>query len=75
MRHPAGSHHRGWLKSLLASQFLLILALTTFVSAQEMNNVRAVRISHVEGTVQILDDNGVVFDQAHANMPVTRKCT
>jgi len=73
MRHPAGSHHRGWLKSLLASQFLLILALTTFVSAQEMNNVRAVRISHVEGTVQILDDNGVVFDQAHANMPVTQE--
>ncbi len=73
MRHPAGSQHKGWLKTSLTSQLLLTLALAPVVYAQDNNNVRAVRISHVEGTVQILDDNGVVFDQAHVNMPVTQE--
>ena len=73
MRHPAGSQHKGWLKTSLTSQLLLTLALASITYAQENNNVRAVRISHVEGTVQILDDNGVVFDQAHVNMPVTQE--
>lgn len=73
MRHPAGSQHKGWLKTSLTSQLLLTLALAPVIYAQENNNVRAVRISHVEGTVQILDDNGVVFDQAHVNMPVTQE--
>jgi hypothetical protein len=73
MRHPAGSQQQGWLKNSLTSQLILTLALTSFACAQENNNVRAVRISHIEGTVQILDDNGVVFDQAHVNMPVTQE--
>src|SRR5215813_12264193 len=73
MRHLTGSYRKGWLKNHLAIQLLLTLALTTVIYAQETNNVRAVRISHVEGTVQILDDNGVVFDQAHPNMPVTQE--
>jgi hypothetical protein len=73
MRHPAGSQHKGWLKTSLTSQLLLTFALASLTYAQENNNVRVVRISHVEGTVQILDDNGVVFDQAHVNMPVTQE--
>lgn len=53
-----------------------VVAAVVFISAtsafaQEYNNVRAVRLSDVEGTVQLLDNNGVVFDQAHPNMPVT----
>lgn len=73
MRHPANSQRRGWLQNRLVSQLLLAAALASVTYAQENNNVRAVRISHVEGTVQILDDNGVVFEQAHANMPVTQE--
>lgn len=73
MRHLAASYRKGWLKNHLVLQLLLTFALTTVIYAQETNSVRAVRISHVEGTVQILDDNGVVFDQAHANMPVTQE--
>ncbi|QNI34120.1 FecR domain-containing protein [Alloacidobacterium dinghuense] len=73
MRHPENSHRRGWFSSHLVSQLLLTAALASVAYAQETNNVRSVRISHVEGTVQILDDNGVVFDQAHANMPVTEQ--
>ena len=41
------------------------------ISAQE-NQVRAVRISYVQGTVKLVDASGVEFDQAHANMPVTQ---
>jgi hypothetical protein len=69
----AASKHKGWLGNRLFSLLLVTFAFTTCIAAQETNNVRAVRISHVEGTVQILDDNGVVFDQAHANMPVTQE--
>jgi len=51
----------------------LAFSLVPFAKAQETNNnVRAVRISHVEGTVQLVDSSGVAFDQAHANMPVTQ---
>jgi hypothetical protein len=60
---------------LLLFPLLLVLAfsLTPFSIAQETNNnVRAVRISHVEGTVQLSGSGGVTFDQAHANMPVTQ---
>lgn len=63
---------KGWFKVSLLSQLLLTAAITSFAYAQEVNNVRAVRISDVQGTVQVLDNNGVVFDQAHANMPVTQ---
>ncbi|WP_158748890.1 DUF6600 domain-containing protein [Acidobacterium sp. S8] len=66
MRHLDGSKSRLIFHLLLAS----VLAPVTF--SQGTNNVRAVRISHVEGTVQLLDDKGVVFDQAHVNMPVTQ---
>jgi len=72
MRHPTNSQLRGWFKNHFVSQLLVAVALASVTCAQDTNNVRAVRISHVEGTVQILDDNGVVFDQAHANMPVTQ---
>lgn len=58
--------------SRFALPLLLALASTPLLVAQAVNNVRVVRISHVEGTVQLLDDHGVVFDQAHANMPVTQ---
>jgi hypothetical protein len=73
MRRLAASYRKGWLNQHLAFLLLLTFAFTTFIYAQDTNNVRAVRISYVEGTVQILDDNGVVFDQAHANMPVTQE--
>jgi FecR protein len=72
MRHPAGSHIKRSIGLHLASQLILATTFASFAFAQETNNVRAVRISYVEGTVQILDDNGVVFDQAHPNMPVTQ---
>ncbi len=72
MRHPADSQRKGRLQKQLVLQLLLTVALTSLIYAQDNNNVRAVRISHLEGTVQILDDNGVVFDQAHVNMPVTQ---
>jgi hypothetical protein len=67
------SKRKGWFGNHLLSLLLVASAFTSCITAQETNNVRAVRISHVEGTVQILDDNGVVFDQAHANMPVTQE--
>jgi FecR protein len=72
MRHPAYSQRRGWFHNRLVFQLLLAAALASVAYSQDNNNVRAVRISAIEGTVQILDDNGVVFDQAHANMPVTQ---
>lgn len=72
MRHRVNSQVRGLFHNRLVSQLLVLLALASVAYAQDTNSVRAVRISHVEGTVQILDDNGVVFDQAHANMPVTQ---
>jgi len=73
MRHLADWRHHRWSRSLIF-QFLFALAATSLTFAQnntDNNNVRAVRISHVEGTVQLLDSSGVVFDQVHANMPVT----
>lgn len=36
------------------------------------NNVRAVRLSDVQGTVQILDDGETAFSQAQLNMPVVQ---
>ena len=72
MRHPVNSPIRGWFQNHLVSQLFVLLVLASVACAQDTNNVRAVRISYVEGTVQILDDSGVVFDQAHANMPVTQ---
>ncbi|HTZ90352.1 MAG TPA: FecR family protein [Alloacidobacterium sp.] len=72
MRHLTSSPLKRWFKHHLASCLLLTFALASFTYAQENNNVRAVRISDVEGTVQVVDDNGVVFDQAHINMPVTQ---
>ena len=69
MRHQAASNR--FISPLLL--VLLAFAITPVTFAQSStNNVRAVRISHVEGTVQLLDDKGVVFDQAHVNMPVTQ---
>jgi FecR protein len=73
MRHLAYSQRGEWFKNHFVFQLLLAVALTSVAYSQDNNNVRAVRISAVEGTVQILDDNGVVFDQAHANMPVTQE--
>lgn len=71
MRHLA--NWQGWRSTILhTSSVLLAFAITAFTYAQDgNNNVRAVRLSDVEGTVQLLDNNGVVFDQAHPNMPVT----
>jgi hypothetical protein len=34
------------------------------------SNIRAVRLSSVEGKVQIFNGDQVAFDQAHANMPI-----
>jgi FecR protein len=73
MRHLEGWQHRRWSRDLVF-HFLFILAAASFAFAQDSsdnNNVRAVRISHVEGTAQLIDDGGVVFDEVHANMPVT----
>jgi hypothetical protein len=51
----------------------LSLSFVSFAPAQDTsNNVRAVRISHVEGTVKLVDSSGIAFDQAHSNMPVTQ---
>ncbi|HEX3438174.1 MAG TPA: DUF6600 domain-containing protein [Pseudacidobacterium sp.] len=65
----------GWQSRFFLSLFsplFLAFALTAFSSAQENNNVRSVRISHVDGTVQLLDSNGMAFDKAQPNMPVTQ---
>jgi hypothetical protein len=71
MRHLSDWQHSSRSCNRLVFLVLFAFAVTSLTFAQENNNVRAVRISHVEGTAQLLDDSGVVFDQVHANMPVT----
>lgn len=50
---------------------LLMSLFTALAFSQQNNDVRVVRLSYIDGTVQLLDGNGVAFDQAYANMPVT----
>jgi len=72
VRHLANNiEHTRFFGNRIVFQLLIAFAVTSFTFAQANNSVRAVRISHVEGTAQLLDGNGVVFDQVHANMPVT----
>src|ERR1700677_3928769 len=44
-------------------------ALSSGPGAQEQSTVRAVRLSDVEGQVQVLQGDQVAFDQAEPNMP------
>ena len=78
MRHLV--KQRQYRKSaILSFGFLLIFVLMLASSrawaddnaqSANQNTVRAVRLSDVEGDVQVLQDGQTVFDQAHQNMPV-----
>ncbi len=55
--------------SLLSLAALVCWLLTT--SAQADSNIRIVRLSHVQGTVEIDRGNGQGFEKAFLNMPIT----
>ncbi len=55
--------------------FLLVLLLSAAVDARADDQIRAVRLSNVVGSVQILAGTETEFSQAYPNMPLMQGST
>lgn len=62
------SHSRSVLRIVLAAAFTSLLAVSGFADS----HVRIVRLSQVEGTVQVDRDTGQGYEKAFPNLPITQ---
>src|SRR5579863_4086244 len=60
--------HTSFLRIIVATSFSLLASLPAFSDSQ----VRIVRLSYLEGTVQIARDSAQGFDKALVNLPVAQ---
>jgi hypothetical protein len=72
LHRPSQRASMGWLFPLFATLVILGFMFGCVPTAQADSQARAVRLSSVDGSVQLMTGSETAFEQAYPNMPLTQ---